>query len=101
VEALELAERRPVPPDLVIADVVMPALSGRGLAQRLMERWPDIRVLFTSGYTGTDAIGRGLLDPGQEFIQKPLSPEALGRKVRQLLDAPPAPRRHRNSGPET
>jgi CheY-like chemotaxis protein len=86
VEALELAERQPTAPDLVIADVVMPGLSGRDLARRLVRRWPGLPVLFTSGYTGTDAIGRGLLDSGEAFIQKPLAPDALARKVRQMLD---------------
>ena len=72
---------------LVVADVVMPDLGGREMAARLAERWPDVPVLFTSGYTGMDVVRRGLLDEGREFLQKPLAPEALARKVREMVDA--------------
>jgi FixJ family two-component response regulator len=47
-------------------------------------------VLFTSGYTGVDAVRRGLLDEGREFMQKPLEPEALADRVRRMLDRPGA-----------
>jgi two-component system, cell cycle sensor histidine kinase and response regulator CckA len=72
---------------LIVADVVMPDLGGREMAAKLAERWPDVPVLFTSGYTGMDVVRRGLLDEGQEFLQKPLAPEALARKVREMVDA--------------
>ena len=72
---------------LIVADVVMPDLGGREMAAQLAERWPDVPVLFTSGYTGMDVVHRGLLDEGQEFLQKPLAPEALARKVREMVDA--------------
>ena len=72
---------------LIVADVVMPDLGGREMAARLAERWPDVPVLFTSGYTGMDVVRRGLLDEGREFLQKPLAPEALARKVREMVDA--------------
>jgi PAS domain S-box-containing protein len=85
--ALELAESAAAPPDLVIADVVMPAMGGRELADAVEARWPGTPVLFTSGYTGTDAVRRGLLQEGGDFMQKPLEPDALARKVRQALDA--------------
>jgi CheY-like chemotaxis protein len=90
-EALELALRQPRAPSLVIADVVMPGMSGGQLAARLAERWPGLPVLFTSGYTGLDAVSRGLLEEGREFIQKPLDPDSLSRKVREILDAAPRP----------
>jgi hypothetical protein len=44
-------------------------------------------VLYISGYTGVDAIARGLMDEGREFLQKPLEPEALAGRVRRILDA--------------
>jgi FixJ family two-component response regulator len=44
-------------------------------------------VLFTSGYTGLDVVRRGLLEEGREFLQKPLAPEELARKVREMVDA--------------
>ena len=57
------------------------------MAREVAQRWPGIPVLFTSGYTGHDVVSRGLLDEGSEFVQKPLEPEALARKVRQMVDA--------------
>jgi two-component system, cell cycle sensor histidine kinase and response regulator CckA len=89
VEALALARRQAVPPDLVVADVVMPRMGGRELAARLEEQWPGIPVLFTSGYTGADAVGRGLLEDGSPFLQKPLDPDTLARAIdRMAKDRP-------------
>jgi signal transduction histidine kinase/ActR/RegA family two-component response regulator len=86
-EALELVSQPPAPPALVIADVVMPGMSGGELAAQLQERWPGLPVLFTSGYSGLDAVSRGQLEGGREFIQKPMDPDDLARKVRAILDA--------------
>ena len=86
-EALGLIEAQQGRVNLVVADVVMPDMGGREMASRLAERWPDLPVLFTSGYTGLDVVRRGLLEEGREFIQKPLDPEALVRKVRDMVDA--------------
>jgi FixJ family two-component response regulator len=72
---------------LIVADVVMPGLGAREMAARLAERWPSMPVLFTSGYTGLDVVRRGLVEEGREFIQKPLAPEELIRKVRQMVDS--------------
>jgi two-component system cell cycle sensor histidine kinase/response regulator CckA len=85
--ALEVMERAPGPPDIVIADVVMPTMGGKPLAREVEHRWPGTPVLFTSGYTGADAVHRGLLDEGREFMQKPLEPDALAERVRRILDA--------------
>jgi two-component system cell cycle sensor histidine kinase/response regulator CckA len=85
-EALEILEARGGDVSLIVADVVMPGLGGREMAARLAERWPRVAVLFTSGYTGLDVVRRGLMEEGREFIQKPLAPEALIRKVRQMVD---------------
>jgi CheY-like chemotaxis protein len=86
-EALEMLVAVQGKVSLIIADVVMPGLAGRELAARLTEGWPDVPVLFTSGYTGDDVVRRGLLEEGRDFIQKPLAPEVLIRKVREMLDA--------------
>jgi two-component system, cell cycle sensor histidine kinase and response regulator CckA len=87
MEALRMVAAREGRVSLIIADVVMPGLGGREMAARLAERWPDVPILFTSGYTGMDVVRRGLLDEGDEFLQKPLAPEALARKVREMVDA--------------
>ncbi len=87
LHALELAQGAPAPPALVIADVVMPGMGGKQLAEALHQRWPGLPVLFISGYTGLDAIRRGLMDEGREFMQKPLEPDEVAKKVRQFLDA--------------
>jgi two-component system, cell cycle sensor histidine kinase and response regulator CckA len=86
-EALALVESRAGQISLIVADVVMPDMGGREMAARLGERWPEVPVLFTSGYTGLDVVRRGLLEEGREFLQKPLAPEALARKVRDMVDA--------------
>jgi two-component system cell cycle sensor histidine kinase/response regulator CckA len=86
-EALALVEAKDGQVSLIVADVVMPDMGGREMAARLAERWPDVPVLFTSGYTGMDVVRRGLLEEGREFVQKPLPPEALARKVREMVDA--------------
>jgi CheY-like chemotaxis protein len=86
-EALQLLEQENGRLSLIVADVVMPDMGGRELAARAAQQWPGIPVLFTSGYTGLDVVRRGLLEEGSEFLQKPLEPEALARKVRSLVDA--------------
>jgi two-component system, cell cycle sensor histidine kinase and response regulator CckA len=85
--ALELVETRRGRVSLIVADVVMPDMGGREMATRVGQQWPDLPVLFTSGYTGLDVVRRGLLEEGREFMQKPLAPEALARKVREMVDA--------------
>jgi PAS domain S-box-containing protein len=90
-EALKLLEEQDGRVSLIVADVVMPDMGGREMAIRVSQRWPHIPVLFTSGYTGHDVVSRGLLDEGSEFVQKPLEPETLARKVRELVDATASP----------
>jgi two-component system cell cycle sensor histidine kinase/response regulator CckA len=84
--ALDVADRYSGPIHLLLTDVIMPGLSGRDLAVRLMTRRPDVRVIYMSGYTD-DAITRhGVLEPGFVFVQKPFTPDALARTVRDVLD---------------
>ena len=84
--ALELAERHPGPIHLLLTDVVMPKMSGRDLAERLIAAHGETKVLYTSGYTDTAIVDRGVLQPGTEFLQKPFSFAALTQKVRHVLD---------------
>ena len=72
--------------DLLLTDVVMPGMSGRELAERLVETRPEIPALFMSGYTDDAIVRHGLLRPRIAYLQKPFSPDALARKVREVLD---------------
>jgi CheY-like chemotaxis protein len=86
-EALDLCIAHPQPIHLLLTDVVMPQTSGKEVAERLRVLRPDIRVLFMSGYTDEAIVHHGVLDSDVEFIQKPFTPNALVKKVRQVLDA--------------
>jgi signal transduction histidine kinase len=86
-EALATAAAHTGPIHLLVTDVVMPGLSGRGVAQQLGEVRPDTRVLYISGYTDDAIVHHGMLAPGLSFLQKPFTPAALARKVREVLES--------------
>ena len=71
--------------DLLLTDVVMPAMSGFDLFHTLVERQPSLRVLFISGYTDYATFGPTIADKGAAFLEKPFSAEALMGKVREVL----------------
>jgi CheY-like chemotaxis protein len=73
--------------NLLLTDIVMPSMSGGELAERLCRDYPYMRVLFTSGYMD-DAVVNEIVARGAQFLPKPFSPEALVRKVRDVLDRP-------------
>jgi two-component system, cell cycle sensor histidine kinase and response regulator CckA len=84
-EAIEIARQHPEPVDLVLLDVVMPELGGRRAAEQLLRMWPGTKLLYMSGYPGDEERERAF-EPGG-FLQKPFTPDALVRRVRELLDA--------------
>ncbi|MFI5244119.1 MAG: PAS domain S-box protein [Gemmatimonadales bacterium] len=86
-KALSLAGAFVGPIHLLLADVVLPGMGGRELAEQLHGSRPELRVLFTSGYTDDSVMRRGIQLGGVAFLQKPFAPEALVRKVRDVLDA--------------
>jgi len=71
---------------LVITDVIMPVMGGVVMAEWLKSTNPDLKILFTSGYTGDAITQYGGLEEGIEFLSKPYSPKTLCFKVREILD---------------
>ena len=86
-EASSVAQERAEPIDLVVSDVVMLGSNGPDVASKVRESHPEAKVLFMSGYTEHAVFTTHGIDPGSAFLQKPFTPDALARKVRELLDA--------------
>jgi signal transduction histidine kinase/ActR/RegA family two-component response regulator len=85
-EAIDLAKTHADRIHLLMTDVVMPEMNGRDLAGRLTSLYPDIKLLFMSGYTSNVIAHHGVLDDGVSFIQKPFSMAEMTEKVREVLD---------------
>jgi len=72
---------------LMFTDVVMPDVNGAKLAEEARRRRPELKILFTTGYTRNAVVHNGVLDPGVDIIGKPFTLEALSEKLRAVLDA--------------
>ncbi len=86
--ALDLADKHRGRIHLLLTDVVMPGMSGRHLAGQLVAKRPETKIIYMSGYTDDAIVHHGALNSGTAFLQKPVSPIVLARKLREVLDAP-------------
>jgi len=85
-EAIRLANEHAGEIHLLMTDVVMPEMNGRGLAKNILSLYPHLKCLFMSGYTANVIAHHGVLDEGVNFIQKPFAKQDLAIKVREVLD---------------
>ncbi len=84
-EALDLWQDHGGPVHLVVSDMVMPGMTGIELADRLLARNPELKVLLMSGYTGEELEQRGASENGAPFLQKPFSTKDFLHAVREVL----------------
>jgi two-component system cell cycle sensor histidine kinase/response regulator CckA len=87
-EAVRVLQRDAQRIDGVLTDVAMPGIGGRQLGETITRCWPQIRVLYMSGFPAKRVVSEGAIEPTDPFIQKPFTEEQLGRKVRELLAGP-------------
>lgn len=87
VEALAVCEALGNKIDVILTDVVMPKMSGTELAERVASLYPDIKVLYMSGYQGAALFRHGKINMDTVYLQKPFTPAVLAEKVRRILDA--------------
>jgi CheY-like chemotaxis protein len=85
-EALTIVEQYAEPIHLLLTDVVMPHMSGKELAKRLITVHPEAKMLYMSGYADNAVFLHGVLEAGTFFLQKPFVPSTLLQKVREVLD---------------
>jgi CheY-like chemotaxis protein len=84
--ALEVAAGYGDKIDLLVSDVIMPEMNGKQLAEAMITRYPEMRIVFISGYTDDVLDGEVCRGEGRDFLQKPFAPKDLLRRVRNLLD---------------
>ncbi|HVK01607.1 MAG TPA: response regulator, partial [Gemmatimonadales bacterium] len=84
-DAMLTAERYERPIDLLVTDVVMPEMGGGELAEKLMARRPDLKVLYISGYTNDEVFRRGI-QGAAGFLHKPFTADDFMRRVREVLE---------------
>ena len=99
-DALRLSTEHPGPIHILVTDMVMPIMSGKELVSRLGPLRPEMKILYMSGYTEDAIASQGNIEPGTAFLEKPFSPDALVRKIREILDGGHADDSHSNPGRE-
>ncbi len=87
-EAIQAAEHHQGVIQLLLTDVVMPQMSGPALAEHLLTRRPEMKVLYMSGYTDDMIFHHGVARPAVDLLDKPFSQHALAKKIREVLDRP-------------
>jgi two-component system, cell cycle sensor histidine kinase and response regulator CckA len=87
-EAVRLLRRGAHRIDAVLTDVAMPGIGGRELGETIARCWPQIRVLYMSGFAVNRMVSDGVIDRDVPFIQKPFTSEQLGKRIRELLATP-------------
>jgi len=85
-EGLDILTGSGIHVDLLLSDVIMPDINGRDLYERARRKWPDLKVVYMSGYTEDIIASQGVLDNGVDLIRKPFTAQALTEKVREVLD---------------
>ncbi|HSA92654.1 MAG TPA: PAS domain S-box protein [Terriglobales bacterium] len=83
-EALQLARQHQGPIQALVTDIVMPGITGPELAHQIAELFPQVRIIFTSGYTGDTVLSQGMLRPGSTLLQKPFPLEDLVRALQGI-----------------
>ena len=86
-DALRVGKEHEGPIHLLLADVVMPKMGGKETADRLQSLYPQMKVIYMSGYTNNAITHHGVLAPELNFLEKPFTPKGLARKVREVLNA--------------
>jgi CheY-like chemotaxis protein len=87
-EAVRMLQRAAQRIDGVVSDLAMPGLEGRQLGETISRCWPQVRVIYMSGFPARRMVDEGALDPNAPFVQKPFTAEQLTRKVREVLARP-------------
>jgi two-component system cell cycle sensor histidine kinase/response regulator CckA len=87
LEALEVSRKHAGHIDLLLTDIVMPGMGGRALAEELGRERTDIRIVYMSGYTGQAVGSQGPVEPGNFYLHKPFTRQALTQKIREALDS--------------
>ena len=72
--------------DCLVTDVIMPQMGGKELSDKLLKKYPKLKILFVSGYSKNTIAHHGVIDEGVSFLQKPFTPQELAQKIRKLLD---------------